>query len=262
VRASGVMVIFWTLTPLAEDQARKAANGIAAATQAYENAFGARAPKNSPVWVIEATELPGSASYAGPAGASLPSAVLLNREAFALGISSPAFLELASKELARTWFGWMAAPQEELAPDRNLGEALVQYATIVAAESRAGGAERASRAAELLRKWNELQKQEKDKPLLLVDFKDSPLQQELAVAKSTLFLLALEDVCGKEQFRGAMTRIVHAMQGRELGLGVLRSSLEAETHKQWTDTFRAWLDHPGIPADFRARHEGKPNSGN
>jgi hypothetical protein len=262
IRGSGVTVIFWTLTPLAEDQAQKAANGIAAATQAYENAFGPRAPKNSPVWVIEASELPGTASNAGPAGASLPSAVLLNHEAFAQGVTSPAFLELATRELARTWFGWMAAPQEELAPDRNLGEALVQYAAVVAAESRAGGAGRASRAAELLRKWSELEKQEKDKPLLLVEFKDSPLQQELAVAKSTLFLLALEDACGKDSFRGALAHIVHAVQGKEFGLGVLRSSLEAETHKQWTDTFRAWLDHPGVPADFRARYEEKPNSGN
>jgi hypothetical protein len=262
LRVSGITVIFWTMAPLAEGESQKAANGIAVATQAFENSFGPRTPKNSPVWVIEETGLKETAGDAGPAGASLPSAVLLNRESFAQGVSSPAFLELATRELARTWFGWMAAPQQELAPDRNLGNAIVEYAVIVAAEARGGGAKRVARAADLLRKWNELQKQEKDKPLLLVDFKDSPLQQDLAATKSTLFLLALEDACGREQFRRALTRITHAMQGKEFGLGVLRSALEAETHKQWGDTFREWLDHPGIPGDFRARYERKPSSGN
>jgi hypothetical protein len=37
----------------------------------------------------------------------------------------------------------------------------------------------------------------------------------------------------------------------------LRSALEAETGRNLAGVFHAWLDHAGIPADFRARYAGR-----
>jgi aminopeptidase N len=44
------------------------------------------------------------------------------------------------------------------------------------------------------------------------------------------------------------------MAGREIGSDELRSAMEAETGQNLAPLFHAWLDRPGIPADFRARY--------
>jgi hypothetical protein len=46
------------------------------------------------------------------------------------------------------------------------------------------------------------------------------------------------------------------MTGRGLSLSLddFRSALEAEAGRSMADMFRLWLNHPGIPDDFRMRY--------
>jgi hypothetical protein len=45
------------------------------------------------------------------------------------------------------------------------------------------------------------------------------------------------------------------MTGQEkIGSAELRSAVEAEAGRNLAGEFHAWLDHPGLPAEFRAHH--------
>src|SRR5260370_39179299 len=72
------------------------------------------------------------------AGVAIPAGALLNRQAFALGITSDAYLDLAEHELANTWVGQAIVPRRRVEPA--LGEGLIGYAALVAAETRGGEA--------------------------------------------------------------------------------------------------------------------------
>jgi len=80
-----------------------------------------------------------------------------------------------------------------------------------------------------------------------------------ATAKSyrgALFLLSLEEIAGEEKFHLAVRRILTDMAGQEIGSAELRSAVEAEAGRNLAGVFRDWLDHPGLPAEFRAHYEG------
>ena len=77
------------------------------------------------------------------------------------------------------------------------------------------------------------------------------------LAKAELFLLALEAQCGKEKLRRALAWMVRSLRGKPVDYEDLRSALEAETRQNLSEFFRVWLNHPGIPGDFRARYEEK-----
>jgi hypothetical protein len=262
IRAAAATVVFWTIDPLAGNAAQKAAVGIAATLRAYEAAFGPRDNKASPIWIVEAATLPSAAVAQEPAGAALPNIVLLNRAAFAESVDSSAFLDRVAEQLARTWFGGLAIPRRSLLADRNLGESLVRFATIVADRARGGDEERQRRAALLVGQFDTLRRQATDKTLLSADSADLPAQREMAIVKGAMFLLALEDAYGAEHVRRALAHIVESLRGQDFGLAVLRAAIEQEAHKELGDFFRAWLDHTGVPADFRARYSGGKGSGN
>ncbi len=261
IRTAGGTVVFWTLAPLADREVEAAANRIAATVRTYERVFGPRARRAPPVWIVETAALPGAPGPPGPAANSFPSTALLNQAAFAEGVNSPTFQELAAEELARTWFGWLIVPGRNLPPDRNIGQSLARYASVVAAQAQSGEPERLRRGAQLVQRFDELRKRVADKPLLGAAFGDSDDQREIAVEKGTMFLLALEDSYGQEPIRRGLAHLVRALRGKDFGLATLRAALEQETHKPLADFFRIWLDHTGIPDDFRARYVKKPVSG-
>jgi hypothetical protein len=45
------------------------------------------------------------------------------------------------------------------------------------------------------------------------------------------------------------------MAGQEIGSAELRSAVEAEAGRNLAGEFHGWLDHPGLPAEFRARYQ-------
>ena len=75
--------------------------------------------------------------------------------------------------------------------------------------------------------------------------------------KAALFLLSLEDIAGEEKFHRAIRRILTDMAGQEIGSDELRSAVESEAGRNLAGVFHAWLDHAGLPADFRTREEAR-----
>ncbi len=255
IRASGDAFVFWTLEPLPADPAQVAGARLAAALQTFRAAFGPLWKSPPPVRVIEtpARLTRRAAGSRDAAGVALSAGALLNRQAFALGVSSDAFLDLVEHELAHTWFGQVTAPRPEVDPA--LGEGLAEYAAVVAAEARGGEAARRSRAALLLRWFDESCKQAQDKPLLRLEPSDPFEQRVFGYSKGALFFLALEDRYGKENVRRALAHLVRSLRGSRFGFAELRSALELETKQNLGDFFRLWLDQTGIPADVRNRYE-------
>ena len=189
------------------------------------------------------------------AALALRPGALLNRQAFALDVSSDAFLDLVEHELAHTWFGQVVTPRPEA--ELVLGEGLTEYAAVVAAEARGGEAARQSRVALLLRRFDEARKKAADKPLLRLEASDPAEQRAFAFSKGALFFVALEDRYGKGNVRRALAHIVRSLRGDEFGYPELLSALELETRQSVGEFFRLWLDQTGIPAEFRARYEVK-----
>jgi hypothetical protein len=262
-------VIFWTLQPPPADAASAAAERLAASWHAYEAAFGKLRRRHSALWIVEtparlAPHGPQEAAEA-PAGIGFPDGALLNSRAFALGVSSGSFLELAEHELAHAWFGQTVLARREA--DVLLTEALAEHATLVAAEARGGEAARRRHGALLLRWYDEHRRNFADTPLVSLR-PDAPWEQRVfGYNKGALFYLALEDELGKEPVRRALARLIHAMgaggtppERASAGLHELRAAMEGETGRDLAGFFRAWLNRPGIPDDFRARYEMKAES--
>jgi hypothetical protein len=74
-------------------------------------------------------------------------------------------------------------------------------------------------------------------------------------AKSFLFFYALQDRCGREAFRHAISYMLSARQGSGFDLDDFIAAFEAETHQNIAEFVRLWMKHPGVPDDFRARYE-------
>ncbi len=258
LKTAGGELFFWSFEPLAAEQAQLAATRLAATLNAYRAAFGPLEKTAPPIGLVETSaQLAPSAFASGDAaGVAVPSGALLNRQAFALGIASDAFLDLAEREFAHLWFGRAIAPRKEV--QRVLGEGLAEYATVVAAEARGGEAARHIRAALLLHWFDESRRKAPDKPLLRIESSDSFEQRAFGYSKGALFFVALEDRYGKENVRRALARIVRSLRGGYFGYPELMSALELETQQKLGEFFRLWLDQTGIPAEVRARYEGKP----
>ncbi len=255
VKTANGAVVFWTFAPLASGPAQIAAARLAQTFQTYRATFGLIWKNPPPVRVVEtpARLTQRSAGGGDPAGVAFPAGALVNTQAFALGISSDAFLDLAEHELARTWFGELMAPRPAVEPV--LGEGLAEYAKIVAAEARDGETGRRRQAALLLRWFDESRKQAADKPLLRLEPTDPFDQRVFGYSKGALFFIALEDQYGKENVRRALADLVRSLPGSHFGFAALRSALELETKQDLGDFFRLWLDQTGIPAEVRARYE-------
>jgi hypothetical protein len=258
VSAAGTTVFFWTLAPLPLNQAQKAGARLAATVHAYETAFGPRSRRSQPVWIVETPQhldWPPLEPEA-PAGHSFPGGALLNRAAFALGVSTESFLDLAERELARTWFGQIIQPRLEA--QLVLGEAATVYATIVAAEAREGAPDRMRSIASLLLSYDEIASRVGEKPLLAPMPSFTRDQREGASYKGALFFLALEDSYGKDSVRHTLSRLVRTLRGEDVGLAELRAALELESWQNLAQFFRTWLSGGGIPDEFRSRYAAAP----
>ena len=257
VKMRDATVIFWTLEPLAADGAQAAAARLGTTFATFRATFGPLGKSPPPVRVIEtpARLTQRAAGTGDAAGVALPAGALLNRQAFALGVSTEPFLDLVEHELAHTWFGQAVGPRPEVEPV--LGEGLAEYAVVVAAEARGGEAARRRQAALLLRWFDESRKRAADKPLLRLEPSDPFEQRVFGYSKGALFFLALEDQYGKESVRRALAHLVRSLRGSRFGFAELLSALEQETKQGLGDFFRLWLDQTGIPTEVRARYEEK-----
>jgi hypothetical protein len=143
--------------------------------------------------------------------------------------------------LAASWLGYGQNPgfYEQVAPLN----ALPAYAAALGRESIEGPPVREEMIRRALRfiPWN-APKQKTEDPSLLR-------------AKSFLFFYALRERCGQEAFNSALSHMLSARRGRGFNLSDLIAAFEQETHQNVAEFVRLWMKHPGVPDEFRARHE-------
>jgi hypothetical protein len=247
--------VFWTLQPLKEDSSA-AAERIAAVWSTLETDFG---PIDKNIRVPHVVESPEMRSHvgrqAGPAAAAFPGGVLANPDAFELGVNSDEFLEMITHALAHNWFGDEIYPTADASI--GLGEGLPEYATIAIEEARQGGDARRERILRYLREYDAATRVAAETPLAITTIDDPAPQRRIALAKAPLFMAALEDACGESAMRSGLAEMVTLLRGQEAGYDDLRVALEHASGKNLAEVFRVWLNQKGIPAEFRARYEGR-----
>jgi hypothetical protein len=252
-------VNFWTFQPLDTQQAQTAAVRLASSMQALTDFFGPASKSKTGVYIVEAPgDLPAELGEPGDAGsASFPGGVLLDRRAFAHGIANESILELAEYELPRTWFGWRVktAPEAQIL----MGPGVGLFGLIVAAEGR-GPDERHRMIAFLLNRYDESRRIAADRRLLEPPVGYSRAERISTGYRAGLFFVALEDLCGHDNLRAAFQQIVRARGGHEVADEELRAAVEAASQRDLAEMFRAWLNRPGIPDDFRVRYSNPPST--
>jgi aminopeptidase N len=161
---------------------------------------------------------------------------------------------LAEAELVRTWFGWRVPLRLET--ETLLGPGLGMFAVALAAEARGGQDARRLEIVRLLADYDRARVPGDDGSLLRSPAESTPQQRAADALKAALFLAALDDLAGQDNFETAVRRLQDAMAGRGLSLSLddLRSALESTAGTAMADVFRLWLNRPGIPDDFRARY--------
>jgi hypothetical protein len=246
-------VSFWTLQPINAQQAQTAAARLAGSMQAFAGFFGIVTETGTPVHVVEALgDLPSEFGAQGDAGGgSFPGGVLLDHRALTQGLANESILELAEYELARTWFGWRVrpAPETQILMGRGVG----LFGLIVAAERRSPD-ERRRMVALLLDRYDESRRIAADRQLLEPPAGYSRAERISTGYRAALFFVALEDLCGRDNLSEAFKEIVRARGGDVVADEELRAATEATYGHDLAAMFRAWLNHPGIPDDFRARY--------
>lgn len=248
------VVVFWTREALDDRTVRMAADRLSATAATYERFFGSVARNRPPIHVVETSAELAPIVLVAPniSAASFPEGVLLDRRAIALGLATAPVLDIADYELARTWFGWHVRPRPEA--DLLLGRGMALFAALHAAEARGGEVGRQQEIARLIRTFDGMGPAADQKPGFgpVGDYTRAELTAKSY--KAALFLLSLEDIGGEEKFHRAVRRVLADMGGQEIGTDELRSAVEAEAGRNLADVFHAWLDHPGLPSEFRARY--------
>jgi len=248
-------VVFWTFQPLDPNAAQMAAARLAASADTFARLFGplrGLAPLRvveTPAGVVSpaSTELDISA-------ASFPQGVLLGPQAFAQGIASEPVLRSAESALVRIWFGWRVPLRPDV--ETLLGPGLGMFSVALAAEARGGQEARRLEIVRLLADYDRARVPGDEGSLLRPPAESTPQQRAADALKAALFLAALDDLAGQDNFERAVRRMQDAMAGRGLSLSLddLRSSLESTSGTAMADAFRLWLNRPGVPDDFRARY--------
>jgi hypothetical protein len=247
-------VIFWTRESLDDKTARLAAERLAGTYASYEQLFGAVARNPTPIHVVETSaELaPTVVAAQNISAASFPEGVLFDRQAVTLGLAAVPVLERADYELARTWFGWHVRPKA--GAEFLLARGMALFATLHAAEARGDAGARLQEITELITTYDSLSRPTEEEPGFGAVTGSSRAELTAKSYKGALFLLSLEDIAGEEEFHRAVRRILANMAGKEIGIDELRSAVEFEAQRNLASEFHAWLDHPGLPAEFRTRH--------
>jgi hypothetical protein len=247
---------FWTLEPIKRDLA-PAEEQIASAWDILQKNFGPLQKSNLVPHIVES---PGMRriDYDVPAAAAFSGGVLVNSQAISLGVYSGDFLDLVTRALAGNWFG-----VQIYSPDSAVGmtEGLSDYAVIVIDESRHGDSARRERVLRFLLEYDDACKEAVEKPLISTTMQDSVEQRRIALAKTPLFFIALEDAYGEEPVRRGLAEVVTLLRGQNVGYPDIRAALENATNKDLTPMFRVWIYKTGVPDEFRRRYEG-PKAGN
>ena len=246
-------VEFWTFHPVDPAEARAVTDRLSASMKTFADYFGG-IPRHDPLLRVAESpvELPDEfGAESDPGGLSFPEGVMVDFRAFQQGLPVETSLQLAEYELARTWFGWRVRPRPEA--QILMGRGMGLFGLVIAAEAR-GQDQRRAMVASLIDRYDQARGAAPDKRLMEPPVGYSRAERISTGYRGVLFIVALEDLCGYENLRGALRDIVHDRAASDTGYEELRSALETESGKDLAEMFRQWLINPGIPDDFRARY--------
>ena len=259
IKARQGKVQFWTFRPSDGPASQAAAERLSSSMKTLTVFFGPASKRKAAVRIVEApAELPAEFGGDGdPGGVSFPEGALLDPRAFGKGIASEDVLRLAEYELARTWFGWRVRPRPEA--QILMGRGVGLFGLVIAAEGRGQG-ERGRMVASLMDRYDEARAAAPDKRLMETPAGYSRAERISTGYRAALFFVALEDLCGHDNLKTAFRDIIRARAASDTGYEELRSALELSSGKDLAEMFRRWLVQPGIPEDFRVRHQKSPNA--
>jgi hypothetical protein len=258
VRTQQGDVQFWTLRSIDAPAAQTAAARLSPSMKSLTEFFGPASKEalsgNVAVRIAEApVELPDEFGPPGDSGgASFPQGVLLDPKAIEQGLANENVLQLAEYELARTWFGWRVRPRPEA--QILMGRGVGLFGLVVIAESR-GPAERRRFVVSLVARYDEARAVALDRRLMEPPTGYSRAERISTGYRAALFLVALEDVCGRDNLKTALRDIIRSRAASDTGYEELRAALESESGKDLAEMFRTWLVQPGLPNDFRNRYQ-------
>jgi hypothetical protein len=249
-------ITFWVLEPLDAAPLQSAANRLAASAATFTRLFGPIGEEPPLLHIVEtpAGVVPPTTVDPAISAASFPYGVLLDGRAFAQGISNEAVLRAAEGQLVRTWFGWRLPVRPEV--ETFLGNGLSLFSVALAAGAREGPQALHAEIQRMLAAYDRARSAGELGSLLRSPSEFTPEQRAAVAYRGALFLAALRDSAGPENFERAGRRLQDALAGRGLYLALddLRSALEGATGNDLADIFRLWLNQPDIPAEFRARY--------
>jgi hypothetical protein len=243
-------VYLWTRAAQNARSLGPASDALVRAIEAYDLAFGSRSKDVHPLWIVECPVVEGCFSrrdsvYAGLLGeAGEPiTAEMASLDTVLADISggAPKMAAVVAPSLAASWLGYGQNPgfYEQEPPLY----ALPAFAAALGRES----IEEPSFREETIRR-----------ALQLIPRSATKQKTEDAVllrAKSFLFFYGLQERYGQEAFRNALRHMLDARRGRGFDLDDLIAAFEQETHQNIAEFVRLWMKHPGVPGEFRARHE-------
>jgi hypothetical protein len=250
--------IFWTTQAL-QASASNATARFATAWAILQKNFGQLSKRSSVPYVVESSALRHDApDTQAPAFAPFPGGVLINPAALALGPANHEFTNSVERGLAATWFGDALHP----APVASvvLGQGLPTYAAVVVDETADGPDARKRDITDLLNEYDQARAQQGNTPekaAVATLPTDTPEQRRVAIAKSALLFIALEDANGPAPVREGLKQATEILRGKDVTVNDVRAAIEFTAKANLAETFRVWIYNPGIPPAFRARY-GQP----
>jgi hypothetical protein len=246
-------VFLWTRVNQNAANLGPTSESLIRAIASFNSNFGARSQTSQPLWIVECPVVEGcftrrDSAYAKLVGATdePASAEMISMDTVVADVSggAPKLAGNVAPSLAASWLGYGQNPgYYEQSPPLY---ALPAFAASVGREAVEGPAVREETIRRILRvipqKSQKVEPRKAEEPAVLR-------------AKSLLFFYALQERYGQENFGKALRHMLEARRERGFNLDDLISAFEQETHQNVAEFVRLWMKHPGVPDDFRARHE-------
>ncbi|HET9402684.1 MAG TPA: hypothetical protein VFO34_17190 [Candidatus Acidoferrales bacterium] len=264
IRGGETRVALWSISPASDARANALADRLASDDRYFAAEFGTSVKAASRLWIIECPGNMDSAQtppWLATSGCmTVPDAAVVpaNFLSATARDEDTAMLHSIDMQLAASRF-YFVARIDRNGPLYPLA-AVNDYAVFSLEASRAAGS-RAEAVRQLIARLEVIPAANTDKALTSVTREDSVEVREAAHVRSELFYVALEDRCSSQAVHRALARIFRVTQGSAWSLNELRSAVEAECSQDLAPLFHEWLDHPGIPAEFRAHYlQGSPGN--
>ncbi len=138
-----------------------------------------------------------------------------------------------------------------------MGRGVGLFGLVIAAERRSPD-ERRRMIALLIDRYDQSRRIAADKQLLERPVGYSRAERISTGYRAALFFVALEDLCGRDNFSEAFREIVRSRGGDIVTGDELRAATEENYRHDLAQMFRDWLNEPGIPDEFRGRYRNLP----